>query len=67
MKPQTKQVLGWLKAGNTITSMQARKLFGIERLAARIGEIRDAGHDVLTTMIHVRNKKVVGRYSMGGK
>ena len=67
MTPQTKKVLGWLQAGNTITAMQARKLFGIDRLAARIGEIRDAGYDVVTTMIRVRNKKTVGRYSIGGK
>jgi len=65
MKPQTKKVLGWLLAGNTLTAMQARKLFGIDRLAARIGELRDAKHDVVTTMIRVRNKKTVGRYSIG--
>ena len=67
MKPQTKKVLGWLQAGNTLTSQQARKLFGIDRLAARVRECRDAGHDVLTTMIRVRDKKVVGRYSLGVK
>ena len=64
MKPQTKKVLGWLLAGNTITSRQAQKLFGIDRLAARIGEIRDAGHDVATTMVRVRNSSI-GRYSLG--
>ena len=63
MKPQTKQVLGWLKAGNTLTSRQAQKLFGIDRLASRIGELRDAGHTVVTTMIRVR-KSNIGRYSM---
>jgi len=66
MKPQTKKVLGWLQAGNTLTAMQARKLFGIDRLAARIGEIRDAKHIVTTTMIRVRGNKNVGRYSLGG-
>jgi len=64
MKPQTKKVLGWLQAGNTLTSQQARKLFGIDRLAARIGEIRDADYSVVTTMIRVR-KSSVGRYSIG--
>ena len=67
MKPQTKQVLGWLQAGNTITSRQAQKLFGIDRLAARVGELRDAGYSVITTMITVRKKCRVGSYSLGSK
>ena len=67
MKPQTKKVLGWLQAGNTLTSKQARKLFRIDRLAARVGELRDAGHDVVTTMIRVRKDTMVGRYSLGSK
>jgi len=67
MKPQTKKVLGWLQAGNTLTSKQARKLFGIDRLAARVGEVRDAGYEVVTTMIRINKDTRVGRYSLGSK
>lgn len=46
MKPQARTVLEHLKLGKAITSLDALALYGISRLAARIGEIRAAGYEV---------------------
>lgn len=43
-----------------LTSMEAFEEFGITRLAARIDELRKAGHDIHTEMMHTTNR-------LGGK
>lgn len=39
-----------------ITSMEAFEEFGITRLAARIDELRKAGHDIKTEMLVTTNR-----------
>jgi hypothetical protein len=41
-------ILQHLEQGRTITAIEALVLFGCFRLAARIKELRDAGHNIVT-------------------
>lgn len=45
-----------LEAGNSLTSLQALNHFGCARLASRIDELRQAGLNITTTMIPVKNR-----------
>jgi len=47
---QTALVFEHLKREGTITPMEALRLYSCFRLAARIGEIRQDGHDIQTVM-----------------
>ena len=48
--------LAQLQAGRAITSSMADDEIGCTRLASRIDELRDSGHQIETTMIPVRNR-----------
>ena len=41
---QNKQVLNWLKSGQSLTSFQAFSYWGIQRLSARIQDLEKLGH-----------------------
>jgi hypothetical protein len=43
---QNKQVLDWLKSGQTLTQFQAASYFGIYRLGARIYDLHKQGHAI---------------------
>lgn len=45
-----------LEAGNSLTALQALNHFGCARLASRIDELRQAGLNITTTMIPVKNR-----------
>lgn len=45
-KTQKEQVLDHLRSGQSLTSMDAVRLFNITRLAARIYELRQDGHPI---------------------
>lgn len=64
MKSQNQQVLEWLKKG-TITALEALLTLGIERLAARVNELRNKGFAIVTTMVEFGGKRYAV-YSMGG-
>lgn len=51
MKSQNIEILAHLKSGKTITAIQALNKFNCFRLAARIKNLRDAGHDIGKQMI----------------
>ncbi len=53
---QCQRILDHLKAGETITAIQALDLFGCNRLAARIADLRSADHEIRTTTIKVFNR-----------
>lgn len=55
---QAIQVLNYLKAGNRLTSLEAVKLFGTLRLAARILDLRDKGHQIESVTVDRQGKKV---------
>ncbi len=48
---QCDQILAHLKTGEYITPKEARELYAIERLASRIGELKNRGHNITTVMI----------------
>lgn len=48
-KSQKQLLLEHLLAGKTITPIKALMVYGIHRLAARIRDLREEGHNIVTT------------------
>lgn len=63
---QSDAILEHLKAGNSITPVDALRDFGCFRLAARIDELRQRGHDI-ETIAEKRNGKKYARYALRGQ
>lgn len=61
---QCDRIIKFLLTGDTITPLKARQLFGTERLAARILEIRQAGHKIAATLRTDLNGKTYGAYTL---
>jgi hypothetical protein len=59
---QTNEILAYIKK-KPITPIEALKRFGCLRLAARINDLRDAGHFINTELV-VKNGKKFARYSL---
>lgn len=53
---QCSKILDWLKAGKPLTAIGALDEFGCNRLAARIADLRNAGHAISATRIVVFNR-----------
>lgn len=47
---QNQTVLDHLLAGKTLTPAKARQVYQIERLAARVFDLKKAGHNIITTV-----------------
>ena len=62
---QSDAILEHLKAGNSITPVDALRDFGCFRLAARIDDLRQRGHDI-ETVTEKRNGKKYARYLLRG-
>ena len=60
---QALEVLSYLKKGNRLTSLEAVKMFGTLRLAARILDLRDKGHQIESVTVE-RGEKKVAQYFM---
>ena len=56
MKTQRDAILAYLKAGHPLTHLDAFLKFGCNRLAARVLELRQAGHEVKTRNVSHRGK-----------
>jgi hypothetical protein len=54
---QRDEILRHLKRGHGLTAMDALKYWGCMRLAARIEELRDMGHDIHTVMVKKGGKR----------
>ncbi|ACR15012.1 hypothetical protein BcepIL02_gp19 [Burkholderia phage BcepIL02] len=66
---QNRIVLDHLKKVGPITPLEALRLHGIMRLGARVYELRDSGHNIVTEMVVVEGRKGakparVARYSL---
>lgn len=61
---QRLKILAYLKRGHVLTPIEALHKFGSLRLAARICELRESGHNIGTEVIRVRNGKRVACYFM---
>lgn len=60
-----KQILAHLRAGRSITHLEALGKFGCARLAARIYDLKQLGHHIGRVMIYdARTDKRFARYSM---
>jgi hypothetical protein len=67
MEAQSKAILAHLQQGNTITGIEALNDFGCFRLAARIKDLKDKGHKIISEMIKLPNEKRIARYSLETK
>lgn len=63
-KSQCGRILAFLLAGNSLTPVKAVTLFGAYRLAARICELRQAGHKIVSVNKTDINGKVYAEYSL---
>lgn len=63
-KSQADRILEHMLAGNTITPMEALRLFGSNRLAARIADIKARGYIVYSEFVTTPSEKKVKRYYM---
>lgn len=63
---QTETILAHLQSGGSITPIDALREFGCFRLAARIKELRDSGHDVQTAW-DTDGEKRWARYSLASR
>lgn len=58
MKSQNKIILAMLKSKKKVTPLTALKAANALRLSGRVKELREAGHNIKTTMIAVGKKRV---------
>lgn len=71
MKPQTDQVLDYLRRFETITPMEALASLGVMRLGARIYDLRREGHRIVSERFELGSRsctgahKAVARYRLG--
>lgn len=61
---QCNQIAAWLRAGHTITALQALNLFGCMRLASRICDLRERGMDIKKQRVQLPSGKYVCEYSL---
>lgn len=59
---QNKAILKHLEAGNTITAIEALKMFGCFRLSARIYNLKEQGHDIASELVFENGKKFSNYY-----
>ncbi len=65
--PSAVAVLEHLQTGQSLTAVQAFKLLGINRLSARIMELRDAGFPIVTDRVCVKTRRrraIIAKYSL---
>ena len=63
-RTQCAQIKKWLEEGNSITSLEALRLFGCMRLASRVCDLRDRGLNITTTKIKTESGKYVTEYRL---
>lgn len=56
MKSQNEKILAYLKMGRAIDPMKAIQKFGIMRLAARVYDLKLAGHKIVAKNKQVKNR-----------
>lgn len=60
---QANNILQHMKAAGSITALDALSLYGCFRLAARIKDLRDAGHNIVTHNVTI-NDKTIAQYQL---
>ena len=61
---QNEQILRHLKAGGSLTPLQALRKYGCLRLGARIYNLKARGHNMRKELVTTPGGKRVARYSM---
>ena len=61
---QNEKILNHLRSGAHITPLEAMGLFGVYRLAARIFELRNQGHNIVTDVKADGTGRTYSRYSL---
>lgn len=64
MMNQEEAILKHLQQGNTLTPLEALRLFGCLRLGARIWDLRQKGHNVEMKVVEVASGKHVAEYRL---
>lgn len=68
---QKEKVLKYLQTGKGLSTMQAINWWGITRLSGRIFEIREDGHNIISTMKPVKTrdgkKTMIAVYTLEGE
>lgn len=62
---QTQAILDHMKRGQPITPMDALRLYGCFRLAARVADLRESGHPIERQLIR-KDGKTYAEYRLGG-
>lgn len=62
MWTQTEAILAHFQRGGRLTAMEALRLYGCARLAARVHELRGRGYDIRSRLVKLPNGKVVAEY-----
>jgi hypothetical protein len=62
---QTDLIRDYLDAGNTLTSLDALKLFSCFRLASRMHDLKKLGYSFNKEMISIDGSRKVAQYSKG--
>ena len=58
LESQSYQIREYLLQGNSITAMEALRLFGCFRLSGRIYDLRKEGINISSTIIKINGKRV---------
>ena len=61
---QNRAILNYLESGGSISPIEALNKFQCFRLAARVRDLRKAGHDIQTEMKRQKNGKKIAVYSL---
>ena len=61
---QSAKVLYHLQNYGPLTAIEALELFACFRLAARINDLKEAGHDIQVEMKRLKNGKKIAVYSL---
>jgi Helix-turn-helix domain len=64
MKTQNAKIIAHLRAGNTLTPIEALHLFGTLRLGARIYDLKKSGENISADRVHIGNNRTVARYRL---
>jgi hypothetical protein len=53
---QDDRIIAYLKAGSSLTGLEALELFGTMKLATRVSELKRQGFDIRSVRIHTNGK-----------
>lgn len=67
---QCEMIVDYINEHGSITAREARTHLGIERLASRIHDLKEAGYSIVCESVSVKNrygeKRRIGRYRFKG-